>query len=134
MDQRTERHAAAMAKAGVGLLALPLADLPPIAHVTVRHDRGGVVVELQLAHPVEVASALCTWADALPDATASAYEHENYTRIEVFGMVDGVPVLVWGHLRNGHHIDSGAVIGPDGALSIAALRGLADRWAVTVDA
>jgi hypothetical protein len=64
MDQRTERHAAAMAKAGVGLLALPLADLPPIAHVTVRHDRGGVVVELQLAHPVEVASALCTWADA----------------------------------------------------------------------
>ncbi|MCF7552254.1 hypothetical protein [Pseudonocardia sp. WMMC193] len=134
MDQRTERHAAAMAKAGVGLLALPLAELPPITHVGVLNDRGGVLVELQLAHPVEAAGALCAWADVLPDAIASARVHETYTRLEVAGVVDGVPVVVWGHLRDDHRIDAGPVVDLDGTLTVAALRRLAERWAVTVNA
>ncbi|MER5672783.1 hypothetical protein [Pseudonocardia alni] len=134
MDQRTERHASAMAKAGVGLMALPLAELPPITHVGVLNDRGGVLVELQLAHPVEAAAALCAWADVLPGAIASAREHETHTRLEVAGVVDGVPVVVWGHLRDDHCIDAGTVVDLDGTLTVAALRRLAERWAVTVDA
>jgi hypothetical protein len=136
VDRRTERHAAAMAKAGVGLLALPLAELPPITHVGLLNDRGGVLVELQLAHPVEVASALCAWAHVLPDAIAGAgaREYETYTRIEVAGVVDGIPVVVWGHLRDDHRMDARTVVGLDGSLPVSALRQLAERWAVTVDA
>lgn len=133
MDQGTERHAAAMAKAGVGLLALPLGELPPIAHVGVLNDRGGVLVELQLAHPVAIASALCAWADALPGAIACAREYETYTRVEVAGVIDGVPVVVWGHLRDDHRIDARTVVDLNGTLPVAALRRLADRWAVMVD-
>lgn len=139
MDERITHISAAMAKAGVGLLALPLAELPPIASVQV-HNRAGedLRVELQLATTQRTAADLWAWAEVLPERRAAGREHESYIYLEVCGEIDGVRVVVWDHLTD-DLVDAGCFLslrfdGDTHPLSLAALRGLAQRQAVGADA
>jgi hypothetical protein len=133
---RTGEMAAAMAKVGVALLALPLDELPVIASVQVHHDflSRGLRVEMQLNAAHETAAGLLAWADALPDAAASGRERPDYLRLEVVAVLDGITVPVWGHLA-GHNMGDAAHLlglpldGQTHPISIAGLRALAERLA-----
>lgn len=140
MDERTERielMAAAMAKVGVALLALPLAELPPIAAVSVGRELSGELpVHLQLGGLIEIAPALSAWAEALPKPRLTGKEFETYIRLEVTGVLDDVPVVVWGHLKGQALVEAGNFLslplgGESHRLPLAALRGLAERVGVT---
>jgi hypothetical protein len=142
MDGRSVRIAGAMAKAGVGLLALPLADLPPVVHAQVLCD--GVQPELALqlgsVHVDEQVRGLLAWAAALPDRVVVGLEQQDSIRLEVRGSVDGVSVAVWTYLRGEHLVDTGgflglAVDGESHVLPLGALRALAQhREAVSTGA
>lgn len=140
MDERITRISSAMAKAGVGLLALPLAELPPVASVQVEHPHGGTTtVRLQLATTSHTAAALSAWADALPEPRAVGREHDDYIHLEVTGVIDGVQVAVWDHLTGEHLVDAGCFLslpldGRKHRFPLGALRGLAQRQAVNADA
>jgi len=140
MDDRITHMSAAMAKAGVGLLALPLAELPPIAAVFVHHRPGdGLRVELQLAVSSHTAAALCAWADVLSERRAAGREHDDYIHVEIVGEIDGVQVAVWDHIAGEQLVDASCFLslpldGEKHPFPLAALGGLAERSAVTADA
>jgi len=144
MYAHTESMAGAMATAGPALLVLPLADLPAIASIHVRSGFGGdpSYVEMQLScrHDHEQVSALLAWAAVLPEQSASGLEFDDYIRLNVAGVVDGVRVTVWTHLRGEHLVDTGCFLslpldGEPHPVPLGVLRALAQhRAAVTSDA
>lgn len=142
MTEQTVEMAGAMVKAGVGLLALPLVELPAIAFVQVRRTDGAQAhLDLQLAavqHGDQVADLLA-WADVLPERAATGVEWDEYIRLSVSGVIDGVCVEVWTHLRGEHLVDTGCFLGLplDGethVLPLGALRALAQHRAVSTHA
>ncbi|HVM13926.1 MAG TPA: hypothetical protein VM287_06320 [Egibacteraceae bacterium] len=139
MDGRTQAIAEAMARVGLALLALPLADLPPVAHVEADDRSNQPRVRLQLSAACEPAAALVAWADALPDTSAQGCEYDNHIHVDVVAVLDGVRVAVWSHFDGEHLVDAGNFLslpldGQTHALPLAALRGLAKRRAVSCDA
>lgn len=144
MYAHTESMAGAMATAGPALMALPLAELPAIASIHIRSGFGGeaAYVEMQLScrHDDEQVSALLAWAAVLPEQCASGIEFDDYIRLIVAGVVDGVRVTVWTHLRGEHLVDTGSFLslpldGESHTLPLGVLRALAQhRAAVTSDA
>ncbi|MBW0135643.1 hypothetical protein [Pseudonocardia abyssalis] len=142
MEHRIPGLARNMADVGAGLLTLPLDDLPDIAAVQMLH-RGptGVAVRLQLSmHDVaDQVDALIAWGEALPEPSAAGFEHQDYIRLEVSGLVGGVRVTVWGHLRGPDLNDTACFLslpldGETHRLSLARLRALARHRAERVDA
>ena len=131
---RAREMAAAMAKVGVALLALPLDEMPVIASMQVRHDAvsEGLRIEMQLSARNAAASGLLAWAGTLPDSAVVGCEYREYVRVEVLGVLDGVTVLVWDHFRGREMGDAARLLGLplDGrthGVSVAALRELADH-------
>lgn len=138
MAEQTVEMAGAMAKAGVGLLALPLVELPAIASVQVRIDGGQAYVSLQLSAVGggDAAVGLLAWADVLPEHAVTGLEGDDYIRVAVSGVIDGVRVEVWTHFRGEHLVDTGCFLGlpldrESHALPLGALRALVQRRAVS---
>ena len=133
----TADMAGAIAKVGVGLLALPLADLPAIAAVQVRDTAPThLLLQLSAVGDGDRISALLAWADVLPDRAAYGIEREEYIRLAVTGVLDGVQVEVWTHLSGEHLVDTRCFLGlpPDDeehALPLGALRALVEHRAVS---
>jgi hypothetical protein len=141
MTEQTVEMAGAMVKAGVGLLALPLVELPAIAFVQIRADGAQAQVALQLAAVQDggEAAALLAWADVLPASAATGLESNDYIRLSVSGVIDGVCVEVWTHLRGEHLVDTGCFLslpldGGMHVLPLGALRALAQHRAVSTNA
>lgn len=138
MSERAVEMARAMVKVGVGLLALPLVELPGIASVQVRASGAQAQVSLQLSaveghHQV---AGLLAWADVLSERAATGLEWDDYIRVTVSGVIDGVCVEVWTHLRGEHLADTGCFLGlpldrEAHALSLGALRALVQHQAVS---
>lgn len=131
-QRRAAQMAGAMAKVGVALLALPLDELPPIAHMQLRHDSlsEGLRVELQLGGACTTAAGLRAWAAALPEPAVAAKETQDYVRVEVVSVLDGVTVAVWDHIRGRDMGDAVRLLGlpldrQTHAVPLAALRELA---------
>lgn len=129
---RAGEMAAAMAKVGVALLALPLDEMPVIASIQVRHDAvsEGLRIEMQLGARNEPAAGLLAWAGALPESAVAGCEYRDYVRVEVVGVLDGVTVAVWDHITGREMGDAVRLLGLplDGrthGVSVAALRELA---------
>lgn len=102
MEHRIPDMARAMADIGSGLLAPPLAELPDIAAVQVitRWSEGlAVRLQLSMVGLGDQVDALIAWAEALPEPAATGRECEDYIRLEVSGLVGGVRITVWAHLR-----------------------------------
>lgn len=130
-----------MAKAGVGLLALPLVDLPEIASMQVRTEGMQAHLSMQLSalEGGDQVVHLLAWADVLPERAAVGLEWDDYIRLAVTGVIDGVRVEVWTHLRGEHLVDTGRLLGlphdrESHALPLGALRALAEHRAVSCDA
>lgn len=142
MDGRTPLMARAMADAGAGLLALPLGELPDIASVQLMTERpDGLAVRLQLSagNTGDAVAALLAWADAMTDPAASGRECEDYIRVEVTGLVGGVRIAVWDHLRGPDLNDTGCFLslpldGDTHRLPLGVLRALARYRAERADA
>lgn len=99
MRSTTEELATAIATVGAALRKLPLDGLPEIVSVVVACvSFEPLRVQLQLGGSY-VPLALAAWADALPNAAASARWGADHIRIEVSGELAGVPVSVWDHLN-----------------------------------
>lgn len=87
-----------MAAACSVLASLPLDDLPAIAYLDVRP---GGEISLQLGAAGERAAALWAWAQALSgEARAYGADHPEYIRVEIRTVVEGVPIVVWGHFTD----------------------------------
>lgn len=140
MSERTVEMAGVMAKVGVALLALPLVDLPAVA--AARVHASGPQVSLQLAAVLDggPVAGLLAWADVLPDRIATGLEWEDYIRVAVVGVIDGVRAEVWTHLRGDQLVDARRALaipltGAEHALPLRALRSLAQHGsAVSTDA
>ena len=128
MDGQNVALADALAKVGTGLLALPLADLPAIAFVDLRNEHGPRT-DLQLSISSEPVSDLLAWGDVLPTRVAFGTYERDYIRLEIAGLIDGVPLAVWTHLRGEHLAVARRLLGlpPDGEahhLPVGVLHGL----------
>lgn len=142
MELRTPGFARSMADVGAGLLTLPLNDLPDIAGVQMVYRlTEPVAVRLQLStvEDGDQVDALIAWGEALPEPSAAGFEHQDYIRLEVSGLVGGVRVTVWGHLRGPDLNDTACFLslpldGKTHRLSLARLRALARHRAERVDA
>lgn len=135
MAEQMVELAGAMAKVGVGLLALPLSELPTIASVQVREgSSANVRLQLSAVEDRNPAGALMAWAQALPERVAYGREREDYIRLAVIGVIDGVAVEVWTHVTGEHLVDTGCFLslppgGETHALPIGVLQALAEHRA-----
>jgi len=141
MGARTEGMAGALRNVAAGLLALPLADLPDIASVQLHTDVDARRIMLQLSSGTagEQVASLLAWADVLPEVRAFGSEHDDYIRLEVAGVLGGLCVAVWTHIRGEHLVDTGCFLGlplvcEAHGLPLGVLRALAQHRAVSVDA
>ena len=142
MQHRIPELARDMADVGAGLLTLPLDDLPDIAGVQmVQLGPERVVVRLQLSRVDygDQVDALLAWGEALPEPSAAGREHQDYIRLEVSGLVGGVRITVWAHLRGPDLNDTACFLSlplddETHRLSLARLRALARHRAERADA
>ncbi|MBW0091430.1 hypothetical protein I4I73_21535 [Pseudonocardia sp. KRD-184] len=140
MSERTVETAGVMAKVGVAMLALPLVDLPAVASAHIHSNNSQVSLQLAAVQDGGQVAGLLAWADVLPERIATGLEWEDYIRLAVVGVIDGVRVEVWTHLRGEQLVDARRVLalpldGAEHALSLGALRSLAQHGsAVSTDA
>ncbi len=105
----TDEMAEAMVRVGGALRELPLAMLPGIASVQIRHFAAPPLrIDLQLDGLHGPAAGLLAWAEVLPGTTATASWGRGYVDVEVSGELAGLPVVVWDHLRGTEEIDQAA--------------------------
>lgn len=101
--------AEAMVRVGLALRELPLAMLPGIASMQIRHFVAPPLrIDLQLGGLHGPAAGLLAWAEILPGATATASWGRGYIDVEVTGELAGLPVVVWDHLRGAAEMDHAA--------------------------
>lgn len=131
-----------MADVGAGLLTLPLDDLPDIAAVQMVQrwpERVAVRLQLSMGDVGDQVDALIAWGEALPESSAAGREHEDYIRLEVSGLVGGVRITVWAHLRGPDLNDTACFLSlplddETHRLSLGRLRALARHRAERIDA
>lgn len=106
---------------------------------TLRPD--GLTVRLQLSagNTGDAVAALLAWAEVLTGPAATGCECEDYIRVEVTGLVCGVRIAVWDHLRGPDLNDTACFLslpldGDAHSLPLGVLRALARHREERVDA
>lgn len=135
MTDRTKEIGRLAAAVGSVLAGLDLGEVGGIAALSVHPDLDGVAqVILQLGTRDEVGRGLLAWVEQLRDARVMGQEFDDYLRLSVTGLSDGVAVEVWTHVRGPQLIDAGCVFSlpPDRQahrVPLGALRQLAEQEA-----